>query len=123
MIAAAIWAVAKAYWRPLAVAAILLAIAAGIGWYGHSKYEAGRTDERAAAEVEAARHYAKQAESLNAQAAALRSKIEALENAKPKIITQYKDRIVRVPLPADCIIDDGRLHDIQSAIRAANSAR
>lgn len=116
-------ALIRAYWRPLAVAAVLLTIAVGIGWYGHSKYEAGRTDERAAAEAEAARRYAQQVESLNAQAAALRSKIEALENAKPKIVTQYKDRIVRVPLPADCVIDDGRLHDIQGAIRAANAAR
>ncbi|MHA3905119.1 hypothetical protein ACTPOE_16565 [Castellaniella sp. WN] len=44
MIAAAIWAVAKAYWRPLAVAAILLVIAAaGIVWYGHTQYRAGYT--------------------------------------------------------------------------------
>ena len=116
-------ALARAYWKPLAVAAVLLALAAGIGWWGHGRYEQGRADERAAAEIEAARRYAAQAESLNAQAAALRSKIEALENEKPKIVTQYKDRIVRVPLPADCRIDDGRLHDIQSAVRAANAAR
>lgn len=53
MIAAAIWAVAKAYWRPLAVACVLLAIAAGIGWYGHSRYRAGRADERAEARLAA----------------------------------------------------------------------
>lgn len=40
-------AVLRAYWRPLAVAAILLAVAAGIGWYGHSKYRAGQADARA----------------------------------------------------------------------------
>jgi len=120
---AIIWAAIRAYWRPLAVAAGLLAMAAGIGWYGHSRYQDGRADERADAELAAAQQYARQAEALNAQVAALQSKIEALENDHPKIITQYKDRIVRVPLPADCVIDDGRLHDIQSAIRAANSAR
>ncbi len=118
-----IWPLIRAYWRPLAVAAVLLAMAAGIGWYGHSRYQDGRADERAAAELAAAQQYARQAEALNTQVAALRSKIEALENAKPKIVTQYKDRIVRVPLPADCAIDDGRLHDIQSAVRAANAAR
>ena len=36
-------ALIRAYWRPLAVAAVLLAIAAGIGWYGHTQYRAGYT--------------------------------------------------------------------------------
>jgi len=53
MIAAAIWAAVKAYWRPLAVAAVLLSFAAGIGWYGHSRYRAGRADERAEARLAA----------------------------------------------------------------------
>lgn len=42
-----IWPLIRTYWRPLAVAAILLTIAAGIGWYGHSKYRAGQADARA----------------------------------------------------------------------------
>lgn len=118
-----IWPLIRVYWRPLAIAAVLLTAAAGIGWYGHSRYQDGRADERAAAELAAAQQYARQAEALNAQVAGLQSKIEALENDHPKIITRYRDRIVRVPLPADCVIDDGRLHDIQDAIRAANAAR
>lgn len=34
-------ALIRAYWRPLAVAGLLLAIVAGIGWYGHTRYRAG----------------------------------------------------------------------------------
>ena len=40
-------AVLRAYWRPLAVAAVLLIAAAGVGWWGHGRYEQGRADERA----------------------------------------------------------------------------
>lgn len=108
-----------------AVAGIVLLLAAALGvWlYGHHQYRAGQADERAAAEVAAAKQYAKQADALNAQAVELRSKIEALENEKPKIVTQYREKVVRVPLPADCTIDAGRLRDIQSAVHAANAAR
>lgn len=111
-------------WRSVVAGAVLLVVAVlGVWLYGQHKYRAGMSDERAIAEVAAAKQYAAQAEALNAQAAELRGKIEALENAKPKIITQYREKIVRVPLPADCIIDAGRLRDIQSAIQAANAAR
>ena len=44
-------ALARAYWKPLAVAAVLLAVAAGIGWWGHGRYEQGRADERAEAKL------------------------------------------------------------------------
>lgn len=37
----------KTYWRPLAVALALLAVAASIGWYGHSKYKAGYAQAQA----------------------------------------------------------------------------
>lgn len=111
-------------WRSdVAGAVIILVATLGVWLYGQHRYHVGVADERAAAEVAAAKQYAKQADALNAEAADLRSKIEALENEKPKLITQYKDRIVHVPLPADCAIDAGRLHDIQSAVHAANAAR
>lgn len=42
-------AFAKAYWRPLAVVVVLLAIAGGIGWYGHFRYEQGVDDTKAEA--------------------------------------------------------------------------
>lgn len=111
-------------WRSaVAGIVVLLAAALGVWLYGQHRYRVGMADERAAAEVAAAKQYARQAEALNAQADSLRSKIEALENEKPKIVTQYREKVVRVPLPADCAIDTGRLHDIQSAVRAANAAR
>lgn len=111
-------------WRSLVAGIVLVLVAVlGVWLYGHHQYKVGQANERAAAEIAAAKQYAKQAEALNAQAAELRSKIEVLENEKPKIVTQYKDRIVRVPLPANCTIDAGRLHDIQSAVHAANAAR
>ena len=36
-----IWTLIRLYWRPLAAAGVLLAVAAAVGWYGHSKYNAG----------------------------------------------------------------------------------
>ncbi len=111
-------------WRAF-LASIILLLAAVLGaWlYGQHRYHVGAADERAAAEVAAAKQYAKQADALNAQADSLRSKIEALENEKPKIVTQYREKVVHVPLPADCTIDAGRLQHIQDAVQAANAAR
>lgn len=111
-------------WRAVVFGAVLVLVGiAGTWLYGEHQYRSGQADERAAAETAAAKIYAKQADALNSQAASLRAKIETLENEKPRIITQYRDRIVRVPLPADCTIDADRLHDIQDAIHAANAAR
>ena len=42
-----IWSLIRMYWRPLAIAGLLLAVAGGVGLYGHSEYQAGRADERA----------------------------------------------------------------------------
>ena len=50
-VSALAWALARAYWKPLAFAAVLLAAAAGIGWWGHGRYEQGRADERAEAKL------------------------------------------------------------------------
>jgi len=49
-----IWTLIKAYWRPLLIAAVLLAIAAGIGWYGHTRYEAGYAARETKAQLDAA---------------------------------------------------------------------
>lgn len=46
-------ALVRAYWRPLSAAAVLLAIAAGVGWYGHGKYQAGYAQAKVEAQLAA----------------------------------------------------------------------
>lgn len=36
-----IWLLIKTYWRPITVAGALLAMAASVGWHGHTKFKAG----------------------------------------------------------------------------------
>jgi len=106
----------------LGAAALLLALAALWG-YGRYRYHQGVVDTQTAAKIAAAAQYAADVARINAQDAALQKKLQELQNASPKIITQYRDRVIKVPLPADCRIDPGRLHNLQAAIQAANAAR
>ncbi|OWT62029.1 hypothetical protein [Candidimonas nitroreducens] len=106
----------------IATAALLLALAALWG-YGRYRYHEGVTDTQTAAKIAAAAQYAQDVARINAQAATLQAKLTELENASPKIVTQYRDRVIKVPLPADCRIDPDRLHNLQAAVQAANAAR
>ena len=107
----------------IAGAVLALAVVGGAWWLHHSGYERGRADEQTAAKIAAAKQYEADVKRINDSVGILQARLEELQNAKPKIITQYRDRVVKVPLPADCRIDDGRLHDIQTAIGAASTAR
>jgi len=104
-------------------AAAALAILAAIWGYGRYRYHEGVTGTQTAAKIAAAAQYAQDVARINAQTATLQAKLTELENASPKIVTQYRDRIVKVPLPADCRIDADRLRNLQAAVSAANAAR
>jgi len=104
-------------------AAAVLALLAAIWGYGRLRYHEGVTDTQTAAKIAAAAQYAADVARINAQTATLQAKLTELQNVHPKIVTQYRDRIVKVPLPADCRIDPDRLHNLQAAVDAANAAR
>lgn len=104
-------------------AGLILALLAAIWGYGRYRYHEGVTDTQAAAKIAAAVQYAKDVARINAANNTLQAKIKDLQNAQPKIVTQYRDRVVKVPLPADCHLDTDRLHNIQAAISSANAAR
>jgi hypothetical protein len=104
-------------------AAAALAILAALWGYGRYRYHEGVIDTQTAAKLAAAAQYAQDVARINAQTATLQAKLTELENASPKIVTQYRDRVIKVPLPADCRIDSDRLHNLQAAVSAANAAR
>jgi hypothetical protein len=104
-------------------AAALLALLVALWGYGRYRYHEGVTDTQTAAKIAAATQYADDVARINAQDAALQAKIKDLQNEQPKIVTQYRDRVVKVPLPRDCHLDTDRLRNIQAAIHAANAAR
>lgn len=106
----------------IALAAVI-AILAAIWGYGRYRYHEGVVDTQTAAKIAAAAQYAKDVARVNASNATLQAKLKDLQNAQPKIVTQYRDRVVKVPLPADCHLDTDRLRNIEAAIQAANASR
>lgn len=99
------------------LAAAVLAVGVAFWGYGRYQYQQGVQDTRMQAQLEAFRAYQADVERMNAESQRLQDRIRELENAEPEVITKYRDRVVQVPLPADCRIDDGRLFDIQDAYR------
>jgi cell division protein FtsB len=106
----------------LGAAGLLLALAA-IWGYGHHEYAQGVTDTQTAAQIAAYAQYKETVERIEASNSKLQDKLDKLNDAQPRIITQYRDRVIKVPLPADCRIDPDRLRGVQSAIDSANAAR
>lgn len=100
---------------------LLLAVLAGL-LYGKSEYRQGYQAAEAAHEAAGRQAYAEEVERHQDAATALHNRIKELENAKPKIITQYRERVVAAALPADCRIDDERLRIIQEGLRQAGAA-
>ncbi len=60
---------------------------------------------------------------LNGLSQTLERQLTALREAQPKIIERYNRVVIEKPLPADCIIDSGRLRELNTAIKAANSSQ
>jgi len=106
----------------IALAAVL-ALLASIWGYGRYRYHEGVTDTQTAAKIAAAAQYADDVARINASNATLQAKLKDLQNEQPKIVTQYRDRVVKVPLPRDCHLDTDRLRNIKAAIQSANTAR
>lgn len=101
---------------------LLAAVLAGL-LYGKHEHKAGYKAAEVAQAAAAKDAYIEETKRHAAASAQLQDQIRELQNAKPKTITEYRDRIVKVPLPADCRIDDDRLRIIQAGIREANAAR
>ena len=104
-------------------AAILAALLLGVWGYGKYQYKQGVSDTEIAARLEAFAQYQFDVERMAEASWDLHNIITELQYAKPKVITQYRDRIIQAPLADNCRIDDGRLRGIQSAIEAATAAR
>jgi len=104
-------------------ALVCLAALASIWGYGSYQYHQGVSDTETAARIAAFEHYQSEVERINAATFDLQNRLTELQNEKPKVITQYRDRVIEAPLPDDCRIDDGRLRDIQSGLDAARAAR
>lgn len=58
---------------------------------------------------------------LNGLSQTLERQLTALREVQPKIIERYNRVVIEKPLPADCIIDSGRLRELNTAIKAANT--
>lgn len=100
----------------------LIGVAVGVAaiWgYGHYQYRQGVADTNTAARLAAFDQYQADTERMAALSYDLQNQIMELQNAKPTVITQYRDRVIQAPLADDCRIDAERLRGIQSATKAA----
>lgn len=102
-------------------AAGLLLVLAAIWAYGHYQYRQGISDTETAAKLAAAEQYRADVVRINNSVAMLQTRIEELQNAKPAVITQYRDRVVKAPLDATCRIDAERLQHIRDGFSKARA--
>ena len=106
----------------LGAAGLLLALAA-IWGYGRYQYRQGVADTQIAAKLAAAKQYKADVARINDSVGVLQARIEELQHAKPKIVTEYRDRVVKAPMPADCRPDDIRLRIFEDARKQSNASR
>lgn len=94
------------------------------GWlYGQHQYKQGIDDTIKEVRLAAYDQYRSDVERMASASWDLQNIITELQHAKPKVISVYKETATANPLPADCRIDDERLHGIQSAARKAAGTR
>ncbi|HAP27323.1 MAG TPA: hypothetical protein DCR74_17235 [Achromobacter sp.] len=115
-------------WKGYAAAAVVGAVtvslaSAGIAWYGHSEREAGRAECREAHRVAGLEEFKLEAERLTGLSGDLQARIDRLAAARPHVIQRYTREVVKSALPADCVLDPGRVRAANDAIDAANAAR
>lgn len=104
-------------------AAVILALGAGVAWYGRTQREAGRTECQEAHRVAGLEEFKTEAERLTGLSGDLQARIDQLAATRPQVIERYTREIVQRPLPAGCVRDPGRVRATNEAIDAANAAR
>lgn len=110
--------------RAALIGALGAALLLGSVWlYGQAQYRNGRVDCEEAQRVAGLEEFKQEAIRLTGLSSELQQRIDALAEAKPKVIERYTREIVQSPLPADCLLDAGRLRNINAGVSAANSAR
>lgn len=105
---------------------IVMAMVAGMsGLWGYGKYQF-HVGYQAAENI---RHLTDlesfQSESIRLQGLSqnLEAQLSTLRESQPKIIERYNRVVIEKPLPSDCIIDAGRLRELNAAITTANSSK
>ena len=106
----------------LAGAALLAALGAGVWLYGKAQYRAGHAAAQAEHRVAELEAWRETADRIQAVANDLHTVTFTLRAAAPGLLEAYTRETILAPLPADCLLDPGRLRSINDAIRAANAA-
>lgn len=109
-------------YEAVAGAALALAAVGGIAWYGHHQYEAGKADNEAAHTLADLQQFKAETGRLAGLSTQLATQIDSLSSVQPTVIKEYHETVVKAPLPAGCLIDHGRLRNIQDAIAKATAA-
>lgn len=107
-----------------AIAAVLLVV---VPFAGGWKVR-GLLAERDAIQVQAAASGAElvamraEAQVMAGLASDLEQRVAVLRDQKPKIVERFYRETVKTPLPADCVLDAGRVRIVNEAVNAANAA-
>jgi len=109
--------------RRAIAAALLVVVPFSGGWAVR-----GLLAERDASQAQAAASGAElaamraEAQTMAGIAADLEQRVAVLRDQKPKLVERYYRETVQKPLPADCVLDDGRVRVINEAVQLANAA-
>lgn len=100
-----------------------VAVVGALAGYGHAMKSWGASEEREKATAAAAEKFAEDVRRVAEVGEGLSQAISAANNLEPKVVEKYRYVKQKVPLPADCRVDDERLRAITEAVGAANAAR
>ena len=96
---------------------LLISLWAYGAWQHHAGYAEAKQD-RAFADLAA---FKSESERLQGLSATIEAQLNEMRVAKPQIIERYNRVATEKPLPDFCIIDSGRLRELNAATKAANT--
>lgn len=91
--------------------------------YGHYQYRAGKSAAETAQYVADLEQFKKQVEQLQSVSAHILQTSERLNVLTDDILKEYNNEINKNPLPADCVISDGRVRLINDIIKESTATR
>lgn len=109
--------------RYVLFAALLSAGMLGLWGYGKYQFHVGFQAAENIHHLAELESFKSETIRLNGLSQTLERQLTALREAQPKIIERYNRVVVEKPLPADCLIDSGRLRELNAAIEAANTSQ
>ena len=104
-------------------ALLILLVVLGVYFYGHYQYRSGKSAAQAEQYLADLEQFKKQVGELHEVSVAINQASTQLQITLMSSIKEYQYEATLNPLPADCVMSDGRVRSINDIISEAASAR